>query len=263
MGRIYFVSNPGDRAIDGWVPIDSRAEALIAFDALTGRHGQLPARTSGAARDVYLQIPAGGSLVIAEGPAGTRETFNPYHTAGEAMPIAGPWTVAFVKGGPRLPARRTVDALVSWTTFGADGESFSGTATYTTTFRRPTGNARLWQLDLGRVAESARVGLNGRHLATIIGAPFHVVLDASQLRALNTLEVSVTNLSANRISDLDRRSVPWKKFYNVNFPPRLPENRGPDGLFTAAKWPPLESGLLGPVTLSPLTLSPLEERLRE
>jgi hypothetical protein len=30
--------------------------------------------------------------------------------------------------------------------------------------------------------------------------------------------VSVTNLSANRIRDLDVRGVPWKKFYNVNFP---------------------------------------------
>ena len=47
--------------------------------------------------------------------------------------------------------------------------------------------------------------------------------------------------------------MPWKKFYNVNFAARLPENRGPDGLFTAAAWEPLDSGLIGPVTLTPLT----------
>ena len=58
---------------------------------------------------------------------------------------------------------------------------------------------------------------------------------------------------ANRIADLDRRGVVWKKFYNINFPSRLPENRGADGLFTAAAWPPLDSGLVGPVTLIPLT----------
>jgi hypothetical protein len=57
---------------------------------------------------------------------------------------------------------------------------------------------------------------------------------------------------ANRIADLDRRRVPWKKFYNVNFPARQPENRGPDGLFSAASWDPLDSGLLGPVTLQPV-----------
>lgn len=77
---------------------------------------------------------------------------------------------------------------------------------------------------------------------------------SSQLRAQNTLEVSVTNLSANRIRDLDRRDVRWKKFYNVNFPARFPDSRGADGLFTAAQWKPLESGLLGPVTLAPLSV---------
>jgi hypothetical protein len=56
----------------------------------------------------------------------------------------------------------------------------------------------------------------------------------------------------NRIADLDRRGVPWKKFYNVNTPSWLPANRGPDGLFTAAKWEPLPSGVLGPVTLKAL-----------
>ena len=168
--------------------------------------------------------------------------------------VAGSWTVRFLKGGPRLPSRQTVDRLGSWTTFGHDAEVFSGTAAYTTTFPRPKPAGQMWQLDLGRVAESARIRLNGRELATIVGPPYRVVLDASQLKATNTLEVSVTNLSANRIRDLDVRGVRWKKFYNVNFPARLPENRGPDGLFTAARWEPLESGLLGPVTLTPLTV---------
>jgi hypothetical protein len=62
----------------------------------------------------------------------------------------------------------------------------------------------------------------------------------------------VANPMANRIADMDRRGVVWKKFYNVNMPSRLPENRGPGGLFSAAKWKPLPSGLLGPVTLTPL-----------
>jgi len=143
---------------------------------------------------------------------------------------------------------------VSWTTFDSDAEVFSGTAIYTTTFTRPSEVSEVWQLDLGRVADSARVRLNGRDIATLIGAPYRVLIHASQLKVTNTLEVSVTNLSANRVRDLDVRGVNWKKFYNVNFPARSPENRGPDGLFTAARWEPLESGLLGPVTLTPLAI---------
>jgi hypothetical protein len=64
--------------------------------------------------------------------------------------------------------------------------------------------------------------------------------------------VIVTNGMANRIIDLDKRGVPWKKFYNVNMPARLAENRGEDGLFTSLKWEPKHSGLLGPVTITPV-----------
>jgi hypothetical protein len=256
MGRIYFVSNPGDRAVDGWVPLDSRAEAVMAFDPMSGRQGRLAVRMNATMREVYLQIPAGGSLIVAESPVPEKAVFDAVRATGDAIAVAGPWTVRFVKGGPRLPSAQVVERLGSWTAFGADAEAFSGTATYATTFAGPQAGARVWQLDLGRVAESARVRLNGRDLGTLIAAPYRVIVEASQLTATNTLEVSVTNLSANRIRDLDMRGVGWKKFYNVNFPARHPENRGADGLFTAAQWQPIESGLIGPVTLTPLTTVP-------
>ncbi len=252
MGRFYFVSNAGNHAIDEWIPLNCRSGVVMAFDPMSGRQGQVSARATGAAREVYLQIPAGGALIVAESPGQARERFETFRSGGEAIALPGPWTTRFLKGGPRLPPGRTLDRLVSWTTFGHDAEVFSGTATYTTTFRRPNGNNEAWQLDLGRVAESARLRLNGAEIATLIGPPYRVVLRASQLRATNTLDLAVTNLSANRIRDLDVRGVGWKKFYNVNFPARFPDNRGPDGLFSAAKWQPLESGLLGPVTLTPL-----------
>jgi hypothetical protein len=254
MGRIYFVSNPSDRPVDGWVPIDSHAETIMAFDPMTGRSGRLPARASGTTREVYLQIPTGGSLIVTESPAPARGSFDAFREAGERIAVSGRWDLRFVKGGPSLPARRIVEQFVSWTTLGREEEAFSGTAVYTTTFARPSASSAMWHLDLGRVAESARVRLNGRDVETLIGPPYRVLITAPQLQATNTLEVSVTNLSANRIRDLDLRDGGWKKFYNVNFPARYPENRGPDGLFTAAKWAPLESGLLGPVTLTPLTV---------
>ena len=251
-GRIYFVSNPGDRALDGWVPLDGGAAAVVAFDPMNARRGDLRIRESGPGREVYLQIPAGGSLILAGSSTPAGAPFEAFRAAGESVALAGPWRVRFVKGGPTLPPPVVVDKLASWTTLGPAAEAFSGTAVYTATFAPPGG--QMWQLDLGRVAESARVRLNGRDLATLIGPPYRLVLGPSQLRRTNTLELFVTNLSANRIRDLDRRGVSWKKFYNVNFPARYPENRGTDGLFSAAGWQPLESGLLGPVTLTPLAV---------
>jgi hypothetical protein len=111
-----------------------------------------------------------------------------------------------------------------------------------------------WQLDLGG-RDSARVRLNGRDLGSLVGPRFLITFESALLDERNVLEVDVTNRMANRVADLDRRGVPWKKFYNVNFPARLPENRGPDGLFTAVRWEPLDSGLLGPVTLQPVRVS--------
>jgi hypothetical protein len=254
-GWIYFVANRRDRRVEGWIPFRWITGTATIFDAMSGRRGRALTRAGGPNTiEVYLELAPGESLIVAGGePSGDR--FDFFAPAGAPIAIGGPWDVRFVKGGPSLPAPRSVDTLVSWTALGGpDVRAFAGTATYSATFPRPAGAAARWQIDLGAVRESARVRLNGRDLATLIGPSYRVVVDASALSATNTLEVSVTNLSANRVADLDRRGVPWKKFHNVNMPARFPENLGPDGLFTAAAWEPLPSGLLGPVTLTPVSV---------
>jgi hypothetical protein len=86
----------------------------------------------------------------------------------------------------------------------------------------------------------------------LINAPYRIRIKKELLKEQNTLEVAVSNLMTNRIIDMDRRGVNWKKFYNTNMPARRRENAGPDGLFTAARWTPRESGLIGPVALIPV-----------
>lgn len=130
-------------------------------------------------------------------------------------------------------------------------KKFSGTARYTITFALPQKDADGWLLDLGRVAESARVTLNGKDLGTLI-KPYRIRIPKDLTKEKNTLEIAVSNLMANRIADMDRRNVNWKKFYNINFPPRRKENAGADGLFNASHWQPRDSGLIGPVTLVPI-----------
>ena len=254
IGRFYFISNRGERTVDGWVPLDMRSPAASIFEPMHGGRGAARVRQSDSgALDVYLQLAPGQSVIVAAANQPLPETFTQYRANGDAIAIGGPWSVRFTSGGPALPAVRTIEQLASWTTFGSDDvRSFSGTATYTAHFTKSAITVPAWELDLGSVRESARVRLNGRDLGTLIGSPFRLVLPDSLIGPDNLLEVSVTNLSANRIADLDRRGGSWKKFYNVNFPARLPANRGADGLFTAAGWAPLESGLIGPVTLTPL-----------
>ena len=254
--RYYFVANRGTAARDGWVPLAVSARSAVLFDPMRGVMGAARVRTSEPDTvEVYLHLGPGESLIVAARPGESGEPpYREYAETGSPRPLAGsPWTLEFVAGGPTLPAGRMVDRLGSWTDLpGGDVKRFSGTAVYTTRFPKPPAEANAWRIDLGRVAESARVRLNGSELAVLIGPSYSVVLDDDLLRPSNQLSIAVSNLMANRIADLDRRGVGWKKFYNVNVAARLPENRGPDNLFTAAAWPPRESGLIGPVTLTPL-----------
>ena len=99
------------------------------------------------------------------------------------------------------------------------------------------------KLDLGKVAHTARVSLNGKPLGISWHAPHLIDLTPALQTGSNKLEIEVTNLAANRIADLDRRKVEWKKFHEINFV------NIDYKLFDAAGWPAMESGLLGPVKL--------------
>jgi hypothetical protein len=178
----------------------------------------------------------------------------PYmESSGDAITIGDKWDLKFLSGGPLLPASAQLDKLQSWTGLDVTGvKEFSGTAEYITHFKMPLVRADAWLLNLGDVKESATIKLNGKKIATVLGPSYSVVIPSSGLKTDNFLQVIVTNGMANRIIDLDKRGVQWKKFYYINMSASLAENRGPDGLFTAAKWEPKPSGLLGPVTLTPM-----------
>jgi len=130
-------------------------------------------------------------------------------------------------------------------------KNFSGTVKYTITFDNPAGKGDAFLLNLGKVCESARIYLNGNEIADLIGPDFQTVILKSLMKSKNILEIKVSNLSANRIAYLDRNNVQWKKFYNTNYPARLRQN-SKNGIFDASAWPPRESGIIGPVTITTL-----------
>ncbi len=255
-GSIYFLLNRGSKPFDGWLPLARPARAVAIFDPMDGTRGLASIRTAAdGGVEVRVRLAPEESWMLktfaapVDGPQ-----FAYWTAAGKSESLPGKWSLRFVNGGPALPEAVETTELKSWTEFDGDrGRSFSGSATYALRFARPAGAAAAWRLDLGRVAESARIKLNGRELGVRFAPPFAVIIPPEQLADENRLEITVTNLGANRIADLDRRDPGWKKFYNTNYPARLAANRGADGNFSAAKWTPRPSGLLGPVTLTPLT----------
>jgi len=253
-GIIYFVDNRTEKPIDGWIPLSEDIQSAAIFNPMTNECGMAKIRkTQNGMSEIYLQINPEESYIIETWKSKSEGTPYPfYKIAGDEKEIDGIWSVKFIEGGPVLPKSVEVSKLVSWTDFGGeDVKNFSGTAQYIINFAKPIGKNDAWLLDLGKVYESAKVILNGKEIATMIGPRFQVAIDNKLLRDKNTLEIRVSNLMANRIAYLDRQGVNWKRFYNVNFPARYPENRK-DGLFDASKWQPKESGLIGPVTLKPL-----------
>lgn len=236
-GYHYFIVNRSGKAFAGTVPLAVSYQSAVLLDPWHPDEsrvvtGALPA----------LQLAPGESILI--------RTFSNKVVAGKPwlppaaplreQPLAGPWKLEFTAGGPVLPQAVALDEPGSWTKLADPAVlNFSGTASYTTGFERPAA-ARV-RLDLGKVCHTARVYLNGQ-LAGISWCPPRVLDVTPYLKpGSNQLRVEVTNLAANRIADLDRRKVPWKKFHEINFVNIDYKD------FDAGNWPALESGLLGPV----------------
>jgi hypothetical protein len=254
-GEYYFITNEGNETFNNWVLLNTKLQQAVLFDPMTQRSGVARTRQGdNYTLDIFLQLKPGESCIVQTSTTKISGKQFPYTgTSGEAITIGDTWNLKFLFGGPSLPASTQLNELGSWTNLDIAGvKEFSGTAEYSTHFKMPIVKADLWSIDLGDVKESATIILNGKKIATLIGPSYSVTVPASALKADNVLQVIVTNGMANRIIDLDKRGVQWKKFYNINMSARLPENRGADGLFTAAKWEPKPSGLLGPVTITPL-----------
>jgi len=253
-GNVYFIVNHRSQKWEGDVALSVPFRSAAIFDPMTGSVG----RADQHAGKVYLQLSPGEScLVQTFDTVISTPAFPYYRPVGEPSAMHGVWTVEFKEGGPKLPAPVKVSRLGSWTDLEEDGvRNFSGTAGYSISFSLPQmpGKPGAWLLDLGTVNETAQVFLNGNKIATLIGPPYQVIISAEQIRERdsNFLEISVSNLMANRIAEMDRQGIAWRKFYNTNFPAHDRANRGTNGLFDAAKWSPLPSGLSGPVMITPL-----------
>ena len=170
----------------------------------------------------------------------------------EAMPqptkqdfaLAGPWSLSFIEEAPRVPQHFTLDTPQTWETLNSEAAITMGTGVYTTTFRMTKQQARQhWMIDLGDVRESARVYINGQFVGCAWAVPFILDCRNTLKKGKNELRIEVTNLPANRISDMDRRSVPWRKMKEINVVDINYKKT------TYESWQPVKSGLNGEVRL--------------
>ncbi len=246
-GRDYFISNLTANIFEGWLPLSVSFQSAILMNPLDENQiGLARVRHINGRQEIFLQLMPGASIIV--------RTFMKLQTGekkwqyfvckDEGVVLKGTWKVDFVQGGPDLPEPFQTDKLIPWTSAGDSAAMrFAGTGRYRLEFELDKTLGEEWLLDLGKVCESARVRINGEDAGALWCIPFRKRVGKFLRQGKNVLEVEVTNLSANRLRDLDRRGVDWKKFFFVDVHYKH---------FDAAKWPVFESGLPGPVRLMPL-----------
>ncbi len=246
LGTDYFLLNSSTNFYEGWVPLRCKAKSVGLMNPMTGQAGWAVSRpASNDVTEVFVQLHPYESIVARASNRIPTENQHWVYANGmlsSAVELRGNWRVEFIEGGPELPSPLTTDKLTSWTELGGEhAKRFAGTARYTITFDRPR-DGQTFLLDLGHVAQSARVRLNKRDIGTLIMSPFRLLLEDLKPTA-NMLEIEVTSTAANRIRDLDVRKANWKSFHDINFVNIAYKP------FDASQWPLHPAGLLDPVRL--------------
>ncbi len=246
---LYFISN-NDNAFEGWIALEKQGKDINLYNPMTGAVGIGRSRNSNGKFEVFLQLKPHETIFVEIADKQITVGAYPYvKIVGEPLTIKGDWTLRATDGGPSLPPTIKISSLRSWTELNNPAyKVYSGCGSYSVKFSKPKKKTGAWLLDLGDVAESAEVFINGKGVGSLIGPSFQVMVSDSILNQENELEIKVCNGMANRIIDLDQRHVFWKKFYNINFPARKAENRK-NNLFDASHWQARPAGLMGPVKL--------------
>jgi hypothetical protein len=245
--QFFFVVNASDAVIDTMVTMPvSRFKTIRFFDPLTGKISL----AKPIAGNIRIRLRPHESVIVAMDNQLSRASTHVYDDSPKISQVLNNgWSVRFVEGGPSLPAGRTLTQLDMWTGFGdTTYNNFSGTGVYSTRFTLKDADTYRWKLDLGLLSATAEVWINGKKAGELVGPDFQLEIPKGLLNATNNIEVYVSSLMANRIAYMDRNSIPWKIFYNINMSARVRDNLR-NGVFDAGKWQPLPSGLKGPVTL--------------
>ncbi|CAG5008609.1 hypothetical protein DYBT9275_04317 [Dyadobacter sp. CECT 9275] len=241
---MYFIANVGNTFTEGWLTI-SKGQNFEHYDPLTGKESALTHRKHRGKTEVYLSLLPGQSCFLKQ-VSENRADDSAVVSLKNAMELSGIWAVRFLNGRPALPADASTGTLKSWTEFSDAALYFSGKGLYTLKFNLShefVGKQGL-SLDLGEVREIASVKINGVPLGVAWSIPFRLAIAPEVLKAGdNLLEIEVSNLSANYMRLRDTQAPEWKKFYDINMADIT------YGKFSAAKWEPMPSGLLGPVRL--------------
>ncbi|MBQ9430338.1 MAG: glycosyl hydrolase [Kiritimatiellae bacterium] len=259
-GDLYFVSNRTD------VPSAARCSFRVSgripelWDAVTGERRRVAFQDDGERTSINLGFAPYQSRIVVfpvNGGLGTDASLYRLEDPVLEKRVDGEWLVTFKPRGKDAFAEKFA-RLEDWTkNANPEIKYYSGTASYELDFDMPEPQSpgRRY-LNLGKVCNMAQVWLNGRDLGVVWTSPWRVEVTGALTAGVNRLRIDVVNLWPNRL--IGDEQLPYDGPAGGRWPDWLlngtprPSGRS---TFTAvrhynAQSPLLESGLLGPVSVT-------------
>lgn len=248
-GYHYFVSNLQPKDVDAFVELGVKAPAVVFYNPMNGEITRAKVDEMGR---VHLQLRSGESILMRTMNADLADGVEPHkyyncmdYRAGK---ITG-WTLSFKESAPvKIDNTYTMpDAPRSWTELGDSALlTTMATGTYSAKFRLGSiQKGAAFILDLGDVRETAHITINGKDCGTLFAVPYRMDITKYCHEGENTISVDVCNLPANRIAELDRQGIEWRKFKEINV---VDLNYKKDHY---NNWTPVPSGLCSEVKIIP------------
>ena len=239
-GHHYFIANLTDHDIDCRVPLAVAEKNALWYNPMTDRTYE--ASINGDGLEIRLRSGESRILLCSETK---REAEKEKRLTDREIDLTGnKWQLSFTEEEPKVGETFTLNGLQTWESLNDAASKTMGTGIYETTFKLSKDEAaKEWVIDLGDVRESARVYINGKYVGCAWAVPFVIDCKDALRKGKNTLRIEVTNLPANRIADMDRQGVAWRKMKEINVVDINYKKT------SYANWKPVESGLNGRVVL--------------
>ncbi len=236
----YYIAAPVGEAFKGIIRLEGKGKAEW-WDPVTGEVKSLKTKGFGRLKKVRLDLAKAesGFVVFRSGASSptTKEKAFPGKPDHGQIAIEG-WTVRFPEGWGTPEGTISLSELKPWKDLdlGDEGKSFSGTATYETSFTLDKSQiGKDLVLDLGKVDFIADIKINGKSAGVLWTEPYSLNIKDFIQEGENTLTVDVTGTWYNRLAYDASQPEAQRKTWTIAGP--------------AAGSQLHDSGLLGPVRI--------------
>lgn len=250
-GHHYFIANLTPNDIQAYTTLAVPMATAIWFDPMTGNRQ----RAEICGDSILVNLRSGESIIL--------QTFNHKDEALSkelaSLPVRGEWKktspivktlnnwkLSFTEATPAISKTYNLDTTKAWENLDDSTRTLMGTGVYECTINLSAAELKKgnsWTIDLGDVRESARVYVNDSLIGCAWAVPYRLSFANLLHKGNNKIRIEVTNLPANRISELDRQGYKWRKFDEINVVDINYKKT------SYADWTPVASGLNSEVKL--------------